>query len=48
MLGKILQANNAVIRTWGERRTEEKLKNHVDLVKLLDIVDLDKGMPFVL
>lgn len=38
------QANNAVIRTWGERRLEGKLKNHVDLVKLLDIVDLEKGI----
>lgn len=39
-----LQAENAVIRTWGEKRTEGKLKIHVDLVKLLDIVDLDKGI----
>ncbi|RWW59678.1 hypothetical protein BHE74_00033372, partial [Ensete ventricosum] len=37
-------AENAVIRTWGEKRTEGKLKNHVDLVKLLDIVDLEKGI----
>ncbi|CAL9082570.1 serine--tRNA ligase-like [Musa acuminata AAA Group] len=37
------EAENAVIRTWGEKRTEGKLKIHVDLVKLLDIVDLDKG-----
>ncbi|URE33468.1 seryl-tRNA synthetase [Musa troglodytarum] len=37
------EANNAVIRTWGERRLEGKLKIHVDLVKLLDIVDLEKG-----
>ncbi|THU47737.1 hypothetical protein C4D60_Mb09t18780 [Musa balbisiana] len=37
------EANNAVIRTSGERRLEGKLKNHVDLVKLLDIVDLEKG-----
>ncbi|URD74424.1 seryl-tRNA synthetase [Musa troglodytarum] len=37
------EAENAVIRTWGEKRTEGKLKNHVDLVKLLDIVDLEKG-----
>ena len=39
-----LQANNEVIRTWGERRMEGKLRNHVDLVKLLDIVDLEKGI----
>ncbi|XP_029117848.2 serine--tRNA ligase isoform X1 [Elaeis guineensis] len=37
------EANNEVIRTWGERRMEGKLRNHVDLVKLLDIVDLEKG-----
>lgn len=38
-----LQANNAVVREWGERRQEEKLYNHVDLVQLLDIVDMDAG-----
>ncbi|XP_008809578.2 serine--tRNA ligase-like [Phoenix dactylifera] len=37
------EANNEVIRTWGERRMEGKLRNHVDLVKLLDIVDAEKG-----
>ncbi|XP_074579529.1 serine--tRNA ligase [Curcuma longa] len=37
------EANNAVIRTWGERRMETKLRNHVELVKRLDIADLDKG-----
>ncbi|KAF8063832.1 Serine--tRNA ligase [Scenedesmus sp. PABB004] len=35
--------NNAVVRTWGEPRQEEKLYNHVDLVQLLDIVDLEAG-----
>jgi hypothetical protein len=33
-----------VIRTWGEKRVEPKLKNHVDLVDLLGIADLKKGL----
>ncbi|EPS69221.1 hypothetical protein M569_05545, partial [Genlisea aurea] len=37
------EENNAVIRSWGEKRTELKLKNHVDLVELLDVVDTKKG-----
>ncbi|CAL1374835.1 unnamed protein product [Linum trigynum] len=37
------EANNAVIRVWGEKRTEQKLKNHVDLVELLGIADTKKG-----
>lgn len=37
------EANNAVVREWGERRQEEKLYNHVDLVQLLDIVDMEAG-----
>ncbi|XP_057519210.1 serine--tRNA ligase-like [Amaranthus tricolor] len=37
------EANNVVIRTWGERRVEPKLKNHVELVELLGIVDSKKG-----
>ncbi|KAJ1689203.1 hypothetical protein LUZ63_013358 [Rhynchospora breviuscula] len=37
------EANNAVIRTVGERRLEDNLKNHVDLVEMLDIVNLEKG-----
>ncbi|XP_078174116.1 serine--tRNA ligase-like isoform X1 [Carex rostrata] len=37
------EANNAVIRTVGERRTEDNLKTHVDLVELLDFVNLEKG-----
>ncbi|GAB4815456.1 hypothetical protein N2152v2_002502 [Parachlorella kessleri] len=36
-------ANNAVVKTFGEPRQEEKLFNHVDLVQLLDFVDLEKG-----
>ncbi|KAL6531537.1 hypothetical protein OROMI_027900 [Orobanche minor] len=34
--------NNAIIRSWGEKRTEPKLKNHVELVELLGIADLKK------
>ncbi|XP_008788904.1 serine--tRNA ligase-like [Phoenix dactylifera] len=37
------EANNEVIRIWGERRMEGKWRNHVDLVRLLDIVDMEKG-----
>ncbi|CAM0871725.1 unnamed protein product [Alopecurus aequalis] len=37
------EANNAIVRTWGERRLEGNLKNHVDLCIMLDIVDLEKG-----
>uniref|UniRef100_A0A7N0VCI3 serine--tRNA ligase n=1 Tax=Kalanchoe fedtschenkoi TaxID=63787 RepID=A0A7N0VCI3_KALFE len=37
------EANNAVVRRWGEKREEEGLKNHVELVDLLDIADLVKG-----
>lgn len=37
------EANNAVIRTVGERRTEDNLKSHVDLVYMLDFADLEKG-----
>ncbi|KAL4558343.1 hypothetical protein LXL04_036542 [Taraxacum kok-saghyz] len=39
----IIIANNVVVRTWGEKRTEPKLKNHVDLVELLGIVDQKMG-----
>ncbi|KAK4753210.1 hypothetical protein SAY87_022008 [Trapa incisa] len=37
------EANNAIIRTSGERRVEAKLKNHVELVELLGIADLKRG-----
>ncbi|KAE8726004.1 Serine--tRNA ligase [Hibiscus syriacus] len=37
------EANNAVIRTWGGKRVEPKLKNHVELVELLGIADTKKG-----
>ena len=41
------QDNNVVVKTFGEPRAAEeagaKLYNHVDLVLLLDIADLDKG-----
>ncbi|KAL9253669.1 Serine--tRNA ligase-like protein [Drosera capensis] len=37
------EANNTVIRTWGEKRVEPKLKNHVELVELLGIADTKKG-----
>lgn len=34
---------NTVHATWGGRRMEEDLPNHVDLVGMLDIADLEKG-----
>ncbi|KAK6135970.1 hypothetical protein DH2020_030308 [Rehmannia glutinosa] len=37
------EENNAIVRSWGEKRTEPKLKNHVELVELLGIADLKKG-----
>ncbi|KAL3838171.1 hypothetical protein ACJIZ3_022762 [Penstemon smallii] len=37
------EENNAIVRSWGEKRTEAKLKNHVELVELLGIADLKKG-----
>ncbi|KAK2640459.1 hypothetical protein Ddye_028254 [Dipteronia dyeriana] len=37
------EANNVVIRSWGDKRVEPKLKNHVELVELLGIADLKKG-----
>lgn len=40
------EANNAVIRTWGEKPVfpaGQKPKNHVDLVELLGIADTKKG-----
>lgn len=37
------EANNKIVRTFGEKRVEENLKNHVDLCRMLDIVALEKG-----
>ncbi|XP_049404499.1 serine--tRNA ligase-like [Solanum stenotomum] len=37
------EANNVIVRSWGEKRTEKGLKNHVDLVKDLGIADIAKG-----
>lgn len=41
--GLNFQDNNPVERTWGVCRQETGLPNHVDLVSMLDIVDLEKG-----
>lgn len=41
-----MQANNLVIKLWGEKRFSTpglKLKNHVDLVELLGIADTKRG-----
>lgn len=38
------EANTVVVRAWGEKkRSGEKLKNHVDLCRMLDIVAMEKG-----
>jgi seryl-tRNA synthetase len=39
----LLQENNVVLRTWGERRMESNLMNHVDLCRKLDIVSFEEG-----
>lgn len=40
----MLQANNVVVKTFGKPRQEDGLFNHVDLIQLLDIVDMEKGV----
>eukprot|EP00201_Polytomella_parva_P013922 CAMPEP_0175051398 /NCGR_PEP_ID=MMETSP0052_2-20121109/7774_1 /TAXON_ID=51329 ORGANISM="Polytomella parva, Strain SAG 63-3" /NCGR_SAMPLE_ID=MMETSP0052_2 /ASSEMBLY_ACC=CAM_ASM_000194 /LENGTH=445 /DNA_ID=CAMNT_0016315671 /DNA_START=44 /DNA_END=1381 /DNA_ORIENTATION=- len=37
------ETNNQIVRTFGTPRAEEKLHNHVDLIHLLDIVNLEAG-----
>ncbi|CAB4306571.1 unnamed protein product [Prunus armeniaca] len=38
------EVNNAVIRSWGEKRLQEPtLKNHVELVKLAEIAEFARG-----
>ncbi|KAM3219069.1 serine-tRNA ligase [Capsicum annuum] len=39
------EANNAIVRSWGERRTEKGLKNHVEALGIADLtkVSLVKG-----
>lgn len=32
-----------MIRSWGEKHVEPGLKNHVELVELLEIADMKKG-----
>ncbi|KAL2344678.1 hypothetical protein Fmac_005963 [Flemingia macrophylla] len=44
MLQTTHKANNVVVRSWGEKRVELKLKNHMDLVELLGIADTKKGI----
>ncbi|CAL5088994.1 unnamed protein product [Urochloa decumbens] len=38
------EENNVILRTWGERRMEGNLKNHVDLCRKLDIVAFEEGV----
>ena len=38
-----MQADNVIVKTVGELREEDGLRNHVDLVMMLDIVDLENG-----
>ncbi|CAH1433547.1 unnamed protein product [Lactuca virosa] len=37
------EADNEIVRSWGKKRDEAKLRNHVDLVDLLGIADLKRG-----
>ncbi|XP_068659186.1 serine--tRNA ligase-like [Aristolochia californica] len=37
------EENNVIVRSWGGKRMEGKLRNHVELVQLLGIADLVKG-----
>ena len=37
------EVNNAIVKEFGVLRQEEKLYNHVDLVGMLDIVNLEAG-----
>ena len=37
------EANNKIERVWGEKRMEENLPNHVDLIGMLDIADVERG-----
>lgn len=39
-----MQADNALISSWGTPQDEAGLLNHVDLVQKLDIVDLQHGV----
>ena len=38
-----MQADNAIVRSWGEPLTNPGLLNHVDLVERLGIADQAKG-----
>lgn len=41
-----MQAHNLVTKVWGEKRVASaglKMKNHVDLVELLDFADTKRG-----
>lgn len=38
------QANNFVIRSWDEKQMQPRLKSHVQLVELLEIADVKRGI----
>lgn len=42
-LTALFQADNTIVKTWGTPREDDGLKNHVELVQLLDIADLEAG-----
>ena len=42
-LTALIQTENEVVKTWGTPREEDGLRNHVDLVQMLDIADLQAG-----
>ncbi|KAI3694242.1 hypothetical protein L1987_77204 [Smallanthus sonchifolius] len=37
------EADNEIVRSWGEKRDEAKWRNHVELVDLLGIAELKRG-----
>nr|XP_043638718.1 serine--tRNA ligase-like [Erigeron canadensis]XP_043638719.1 serine--tRNA ligase-like [Erigeron canadensis]XP_043638720.1 serine--tRNA ligase-like [Erigeron canadensis] len=37
------EADNEIVRSWGEKREATKLRNHVELVDLLGIADMKRG-----
>eukprot|EP00298_Acanthocystis_sp_HF-20_P012042 c19696_g1_i1.p1 GENE.c19696_g1_i1~~c19696_g1_i1.p1 ORF type:complete len:480 (-),score=199.90 c19696_g1_i1:33-1472(-) len=37
------ETNNGIVRTWGERRMEDGLFNHIELMTALDFMDTGRG-----
>ena len=39
----VYQDENGIVRTWGEQRLEEGLRNHHDLMLMLQGIDTERG-----